>query len=73
MPDKILYVCCICVIDLTRGADIVFLLDGSRTIGKDNFQKVKEWVVKTAEMCNISNDEIRIGVVEFSEFNFFGE
>lgn len=51
----------------------MFLLDGSRTIGKDNFQKVKEWVVKTAEMCNISNDEIRIGVVEFSEFNFFGE
>jgi uncharacterized protein YegL len=54
--------------------DLVFLLDGSGSIGANNFKKVKEFVKKVVDFFNIGKSGTHIGVVQYStkavtEFN----
>ena len=54
--------------------DLVFLLDGSGSVGWDNFQKEKEFVKKVVDFFNIGRTGTHIGVVQYStntvaEFN----
>ena len=52
--------------------DIIFVLDGSGSVGKENFDDVKDWVKKVSEGFNISKEETSIGVIQYSGFNNSG-
>nr|XP_039261991.1 integrin alpha-M-like [Styela clava] len=51
-----------------NGLDIVFVLDGSQSIGGENFEKVKEWVLQVIERFNIDTGANRVGVIQYSHF-----
>ena len=48
------------------GADIVFVLDGSGSIGSTNFEKCKTFVRSLVEEFEIGLDRYRIGVQQYS-------
>ncbi|XP_015805075.3 collagen alpha-6(VI) chain isoform X1 [Nothobranchius furzeri] len=47
-------------------ADIVFLVDGSWSIGSDNFQQIRQFLVTLVNSFDISPDHVRIGLVQYS-------
>ncbi|XP_070588380.1 collagen alpha-3(VI) chain isoform X4 [Erythrolamprus reginae] len=47
--------------------DIVFLLDGSVNVGNTNFPYVRDFLVKLVNSLDVGIDEVRIGLVQFSE------
>lgn len=47
-------------------ADIMFLVDSSRSIGYENFQKMKTFMKKLVNQSDVGLDQVRIGVVQFS-------
>ncbi|XP_066303182.1 uncharacterized protein [Branchiostoma lanceolatum] len=56
------------------GMDMVFVLDGSGSVGADNFETVKDFVVSVVDGFEIGRSRTRIGVVQYSnevvnEFN----
>ena len=46
--------------------DVIFLLDGSASVGFDNFEKVKVWTGNLAEKLMQQNKETHIGVIQYS-------
>ena len=55
-------------------ADVVFLLDGSTSVGPKNFDKMKNFVNEVTKSFSVSKDGVRIGLIVFStnskvEFN----
>jgi collagen type XII alpha len=54
---------------LNAGADIVFVLDASGSIGGDNFLKVKQFVKETIGAFDIGFDKTRVGIVQYSSSN----
>ncbi|CAF88599.1 unnamed protein product, partial [Tetraodon nigroviridis] len=48
-------------------ADIVFLVDGSSSIGPSNFQEVRLFLRSLASGLNVSPDNIRIGLAQYSD------
>ncbi|CAM4727873.1 unnamed protein product [Leuciscus chuanchicus] len=48
-------------------ADIVFLVDGSASIGLDNFQQVREFLSSLVDNFEVAPDRIRIGLVQYSD------
>ncbi|XP_077052973.1 collagen alpha-4(VI) chain-like [Siphateles boraxobius] len=48
-------------------ADIVFLVDGSGSIGPDNFQQIREFLSSFVENFEVAHDRIRIGLVQYSD------
>ncbi|XP_051873525.1 collagen alpha-1(VII) chain [Pristis pectinata] len=50
------------------GADIVFLVDGSGSIGPENFQKVKQFLYNVvSHLPNIGPDATQVSVVQYSD------
>ncbi|XP_078660839.1 uncharacterized protein LOC144905190 isoform X3 [Branchiostoma floridae x Branchiostoma belcheri] len=49
------------------GADLVFLLDGSTSIGSDNFQLVKAFTKEVIRNFAISPTETRVGLLQYSD------
>ncbi|TSK16118.1 Collagen alpha-6(VI) chain [Bagarius yarrelli] len=47
-------------------ADIVFLVDGSWSIGTENFQKVREFLLTLVNSFDVSPDKVQIGLVQYS-------
>uniref|UniRef100_A0A8C5WN44 Collagen alpha-3(VI) chain n=1 Tax=Laticauda laticaudata TaxID=8630 RepID=A0A8C5WN44_LATLA len=47
--------------------DIVFLLDGSANVGNTNFPYVRDFLVNLVNSLVVGIDDVRIGVVQFSE------
>ncbi|XP_062989325.1 von Willebrand factor A domain-containing protein 2 [Elgaria multicarinata webbii] len=47
-------------------ADILFLLDGSYSIGKGNFERAKYLAIKLCEALDISPEKVRVGAIQFS-------
>ncbi|XP_029928332.1 collagen alpha-6(VI) chain-like [Myripristis murdjan] len=47
-------------------ADIVFLVDGSSSIGIDNFQEVRQFLRKFIEGLDIGADKVRVGLAQYS-------
>ncbi|EAW71109.1 collagen, type VI, alpha 3, isoform CRA_g [Homo sapiens] len=47
--------------------DIIFLLDGSANVGKTNFPYVRDFVMNLVNSLDIGNDNIRVGLVQFSD------
>uniref|UniRef100_A0A8C0GER2 VWFA domain-containing protein n=1 Tax=Chelonoidis abingdonii TaxID=106734 RepID=A0A8C0GER2_CHEAB len=51
-------------------ADIVFLVDTSTSIGRENFQKVKNFLYTLVSSLNVSSDQIRVGLAQYSNKTF---
>ncbi|XP_077774808.1 collagen alpha-3(VI) chain isoform X7 [Podarcis muralis] len=52
---------------LLNKRDIIFLLDGSANVGNANFPLVRDFVVSLVGSLDVGIDDIRIGLVQFSE------
>ncbi|XP_014421932.2 LOW QUALITY PROTEIN: collagen alpha-5(VI) chain [Camelus ferus] len=50
-------------------ADIMFLVDGSRSIGPENFVKMKTFMKNLLAKIQVGPDKVRIGVIQFSDYN----
>ncbi|KAM6968128.1 collagen alpha-6(VI) chain [Aplochiton taeniatus] len=48
-------------------ADIVFLVDGSSSIGPKNFQEVRQFLHMFVQQLDIGEDRVRVGLVQYSE------
>ncbi|XP_035692568.1 uncharacterized protein LOC118427037 [Branchiostoma floridae] len=46
--------------------DIIFVLDGSGSIGTDNFERIKTFVSKAVTRFNIGPTQTQIGVIQYS-------
>jgi len=46
--------------------DIIFVIDGSKTVGRYNFDEVKSFVQSTVETFDASNEKVRVSVIQFS-------
>ncbi|CAM5092667.1 unnamed protein product, partial [Eretmochelys imbricata] len=51
-------------------ADIVFLVPTSTSIGPENFQKVKNFLYILVSSLNVSSDQIRVGLAQYSNETF---
>uniref|UniRef100_A0A8C1ILU5 Si:ch211-62a1.3 n=1 Tax=Cyprinus carpio TaxID=7962 RepID=A0A8C1ILU5_CYPCA len=51
----------------TTVADIVFLVDGSSSIGPANFQQIREFLSLLIENFEVAPDRIRIGLVQYTD------
>ena len=49
--------------------DIMFVLDGSNSVGLSNFDKVKIWTNKVARHFHEYDRKTQIGVVQYSHYN----
>lgn len=47
-------------------ADIVFLVDGSWSIGTENFQKIRDFLYTLVNSFDVSPDKVQIGLVQYS-------
>ncbi|KAJ8371487.1 hypothetical protein AAFF_G00308050 [Aldrovandia affinis] len=47
-------------------ADIVFLVDGSWSIGAANFQQVRDFLVSLVDSFDVGPEQVRIGLVQYS-------
>uniref|UniRef100_H0XV84 Collagen type VI alpha 5 chain n=1 Tax=Otolemur garnettii TaxID=30611 RepID=H0XV84_OTOGA len=51
----------------TKEADIYFLIDGSTSIRKEDFEQIKKFMLATIEMFSIGPDKVRVGVMQYSD------
>ncbi|KAB1258027.1 Collagen alpha-1 chain [Camelus dromedarius] len=47
--------------------DLVFLLDTSSSVGKEGFEKVRQWVANLVDTFEVGADRTRVGVVRYSD------
>uniref|UniRef100_A0A8C4SQ98 VWFA domain-containing protein n=1 Tax=Erpetoichthys calabaricus TaxID=27687 RepID=A0A8C4SQ98_ERPCA len=47
--------------------DLVFILDTSSSVGKEDFEKVRQWVANLVETFEIGPEKTRVGVVRYSD------
>uniref|UniRef100_A0A8D2Q5T5 VWFA domain-containing protein n=1 Tax=Varanus komodoensis TaxID=61221 RepID=A0A8D2Q5T5_VARKO len=47
--------------------DLVFILDASSSVGKEDFEKVRQWVANLVDTFEIGPDKTRVGVVRYSD------
>ncbi|XP_037700994.1 collagen alpha-5(VI) chain [Choloepus didactylus] len=50
----------------THEADLYFLIDGSTSIRKTQFDQIKQFMSAVIEMFSIGPDKVRVGVVQYS-------
>uniref|UniRef100_A0A8C4IEH4 Collagen alpha-1(XII) chain n=1 Tax=Dicentrarchus labrax TaxID=13489 RepID=A0A8C4IEH4_DICLA len=66
---------CVCVkCSFSAISDVVFLVDGSWSVGRPNFRYIRNFISVTAGAFQIGKDKTRVGVVQYSndartEFN----
>eukprot|EP00062_Callorhinchus_milii_P020383 gi/632975970/ref/XP_007904530.1/ PREDICTED: collagen alpha-1(XII) chain isoform X1 [Callorhinchus milii] len=47
-------------------ADLVFLVDGSWSVGRPNFRKIREFIYSLVSAFSIGEDQTRVGIVQYS-------
>ncbi|KAM7173811.1 uncharacterized protein RBU57_004126 [Macrochelys suwanniensis] len=52
----------------TAPADLVFILDGSYSVGPENFEIIKRWLVNISSNFDIGPKFIQVGVVQYSDY-----
>ncbi|XP_066095143.1 von Willebrand factor A domain-containing protein 2 [Saccopteryx bilineata] len=50
----------------SAAVDIVFLIDGSHSIGKGSFERAKHFAITACDALDINPDRVRVGAVQFS-------
>ncbi|XP_021495524.1 collagen alpha-5(VI) chain [Meriones unguiculatus] len=53
----------------TKEADIYFLIDGSGSINKKQFEQIRIFMSSVIDMFPIGPDKVRVGVVQYSDIN----
>ncbi|CAM4516574.1 unnamed protein product, partial [Lepidochelys olivacea] len=48
-------------------ADVVFLVDGSWSIGKENFRRMQDFLYIMVSSFDVGEDKIRIGLIQYSD------
>ena len=48
--------------------DIIFVIDGSGSVGRKNFRIIREWIVNLAKNFSINDGTNRIGVIQYSHY-----
>ncbi|XP_027004951.2 collagen alpha-6(VI) chain-like [Tachysurus fulvidraco] len=48
-------------------ADIIFLVDGSWSIGAENFQKIRDFLLSLVNSFDVSPNHVQIGLVQYSD------
>ncbi|XP_055507004.1 collagen alpha-1(XIV) chain-like [Leucoraja erinacea] len=48
-------------------ADIVFLVDGSWSIGTQNFEKIQDFLYTLVDGFDVGEDKVRIGLIQYSD------
>ena len=56
----------ILVVCTTRNADILFIMDDSRSIKNQDYSTMKKFVTQLAYRFNISEDQSRVALMQFS-------
>lgn len=51
----------------TENVDLVFLMDGSNSIGPDDFKKMKAFLASVVQDFDVSDNRVQIGVAQFSD------
>ncbi|XP_043919303.1 collagen alpha-1(XXI) chain [Protopterus annectens] len=51
----------------TAPSDLVFILDGSYSVGPDNFEIVKNWLVNITTSFDIGHKFTQVGVIQYSD------
>ncbi|KFV74714.1 von Willebrand factor A domain-containing protein 2, partial [Dryobates pubescens] len=54
------------VMQCSASLDVLFLLDGSYSIGKGSFERSKHFAGKLCDAFNIHPDRVRVGMIQFS-------
>ena len=62
----ILALCCISVVCTTKNADILLILDDSRSISNRDYSKMKRFVTELVYRFNISEDQSHVALIQFS-------
>ncbi|XP_077164750.1 uncharacterized protein LOC143822911 isoform X3 [Paroedura picta] len=52
----------------TAPSDLVFILDGSYSVGPENFEIVKRWLLNITSNFNIGPKFTQVGVVQYSDY-----
>ncbi|XP_077965525.1 integrin alpha-M-like isoform X2 [Styela clava] len=52
-----------------RNVELLFVLDGSGSVGEENFPIVKNWVKTITEKLNIDKGVVTVGVVQYSYYD----
>uniref|UniRef100_A0A3B3ZFR9 VWFA domain-containing protein n=1 Tax=Periophthalmus magnuspinnatus TaxID=409849 RepID=A0A3B3ZFR9_9GOBI len=47
--------------------DLAFILDTSSSVGKENFEKIRQWVSNLVESFDVGPDKTRVAVVRYSD------
>uniref|UniRef100_A0A4W6CGM3 Collagen type XXII alpha 1 chain n=1 Tax=Lates calcarifer TaxID=8187 RepID=A0A4W6CGM3_LATCA len=47
--------------------DLAFILDTSSSVGKENFEKIRQWVANLVESFDVAADKTRVAVVRYSD------
>ncbi|TNN66931.1 Collagen alpha-1(XXII) chain [Liparis tanakae] len=47
--------------------DLAFILDTSSSVGKENFEKIRQWVANIVESFDVAPDKTRVAVVRYSD------
>lgn len=47
--------------------DLAFILDTSSSVGKENFEKIRQWVSNLVESFDVAPDKTRVAVVRYSD------
>ena len=55
-------------LDCTTTVDVVFLADSSGSIGKNNFQMVKQILLRLIRHYSVSESYARIGIIKYHSF-----
>ncbi|KAM5229799.1 collagen alpha-5(VI) chain [Hipposideros larvatus] len=50
----------------TKEANLYFLIDGSTSIQKEEFQQIKEFMLAVIDMFSIGPDKVQVGAVQYS-------
>ncbi|XP_048455106.1 collagen alpha-3(VI) chain-like isoform X2 [Rhincodon typus] len=53
--------------EVQESADLVFLIDGSRNLGRGEFQFIRSFIANFIEDLNIGPDAIQVGMVQYSK------
>lgn len=47
--------------------DLAFILDTSSSVGKENFEKIRQWVANLVDSFDVAPDKTRVAVVRYSD------
>ena len=63
------YVLLVCPTVSNSTLDLIFLLDGSGSVGETNFGIVRNWVINVSRNFDISDRRTQIGVLQYSTYD----